>query len=459
MENVELVRRAIQTAETFWECSTSIRLGPAMLADPGSRNVCVGRDEVIKGSRRYGARGSTTASRPRGSTTDSLDVGCYLRSIVRRSNGKEPGNGSPAQELTEGTMRDSHVGIGPASSAAQVGGWRAPLTQENVPIASPAAYRIGWFVMAWCRGALLAGLLIALYPGTAWATYPGVNGPLTVSNGVKAFTLSPDGSSLKSVVRTGAEDGVEELVLSPDGKRIAYVKYHEGSPCERFCTYYSRVWVARRNGDHPRPVSRSGTQAESPVFSPNGRSILWKEGDSIWAAGANTKRKHLLFSAADVGLESFNYYPFDLSPNGRKIAVGGYDGSSDHSRIFVMPADGKGQAAAVSPPGPGLGDFDPSWSPDGRRIAFTRYCANPACNNNVFVVRADGSGAFELSQNDPDRYDDSAVWSPDGRRIAFMFIDTTSYGSGIAVRRAVANSPVKVLTRKSLDLFAWAPLP
>ena len=310
--------------------------------------------------------------------------------------------------------------------------------------------------MALRRGALLAGLLIALCPAAAQGTYPGVNGPLTVTNGLDAFTLSPDGSSLKRVARA------EALVVSPDGKRIAYVTAHDGRPCEgRTCTEYTRVWVARRNGDHPRPLTRSHGHGANPEFSRDGRHIFWSDDNSFWAARSNTKHKHFLFSAADVGL-GFVRGPFDLSPDGRTIAVTGFADSTAGERIFVMRADGEGQAIAVSA---GPHDSAPSWSPDGSRIAFTRRCLDGlmCLDTSVFVARADGSGAFELSENDPYLYDASGVWSPDGRQIAFLFINTNPYGlfeDGVAVRRAVQDSPVKVLSRK---LFVapldWFPLP
>ncbi len=303
-------------------------------------------------------------------------------------------------------------------------------------------------MVSW-RAALLAGLLIALCPATARGTYPGVNGPLIVGNGVQASTLSPDGSLLKPLVRA------DEAVLSPDGKRIAYVTSHEGPPCGRFCTYYTRVWVARRDGDHPRPVTGPRGHAESPKFSRNGRNILWRDEHEFWAARSSGKHKHVLFSADDLGLTDVRG-GFDLSPDGRKIAFAGAVDSG--FRIFVARADGEGEAMAVSSHDSRAEDYDPSWSPDGKRIAFTRLCDDAQCSQSVFVVRADGSQAFEF-ENDPNLLDESsAAWSPSGRRIAFGFINA-AYSRGIAVRRAVPNSPVKVLTRKDLDLFDWAPLP
>lgn len=70
-------------------------------------------------------------------------------------------------------------------------------------------------------------------------------------------------------------------------------------------------------------------------------------------------------------------------------------------------------------PGRGV-DATPAWSPDGTRVAFSRYAgrffeSDPV--NHIFVVNADGTGEQQLtSGNHRDR---SPTWSPDSTRIAF----------------------------------------
>ena len=70
-------------------------------------------------------------------------------------------------------------------------------------------------------------------------------------------------------------------------------------------------------------------------------------------------------------------------------------------------------------------DSTPSWSPDGRRIAFQ---SDRDGNLEMYVMNADGTGLLNLTQNaafdgipfiQHSRAQLSA-WSPDGRRIAFQ---------------------------------------
>jgi len=60
------------------------------------------------------------------------------------------------------------------------------------------------------------------------------------------------------------------------------------------------------------------------------------------------------------------------------------------------------------------GDSEPSWSPDGTRIAFTRLVGSSL---EVFVMKADGSGQRALTHGSPNHLD--PAWSPDGKTIAY----------------------------------------
>jgi len=93
--------------------------------------------------------------------------------------------------------------------------------------------------------------------------------------------------------------------------------------------------------------------------------------------------------------------------------------TDDTERLYTIGADGRGLRRVVRDPESAF-YLEPTWSPDGRRIAFTRSedsaVAPPA---SVNVVGADGSGRKDLT---PGVMSVQPDWSPDGRRIAFMSV-------------------------------------
>jgi Tol biopolymer transport system component len=101
------------------------------------------------------------------------------------------------------------------------------------------------------------------------------------------------------------------------------------------------------------------------------------------------------------------------SPDGRRIA---YTRAEPYSNappasVQVITADGSGRKAL----NPGQLSVQPDWSPDGRRIAFMSV-TGPDETGRISVMDADGSDVSQLA--DSPTSDSEPRWSPDGRRIA-----------------------------------------
>jgi len=78
--------------------------------------------------------------------------------------------------------------------------------------------------------------------------------------------------------------------------------------------------------------------------------------------------------------------------------------------IFVLERGGQIHNITNNP----ASDWDPAWSPDGTKIAFT---TNRSGNRDVWTMNANGSNAVNLTNTlGKDRY---TMWSPDGKMIAF----------------------------------------
>lgn len=80
-----------------------------------------------------------------------------------------------------------------------------------------------------------------------------------------------------------------------------------------------------------------------------------------------------------------------------------------NGEIFVVPSNGVGAKQLTT-----AGGDQPAWSRDGRKLAFVR---GESPNRHIFVMNADGSGEARLTNDAAD--ESSPSWSPDGIRIVF----------------------------------------
>jgi Tol biopolymer transport system component len=66
-----------------------------------------------------------------------------------------------------------------------------------------------------------------------------------------------------------------------------------------------------------------------------------------------------------------------------------------------------------------LSDFEPSYSPSGKKIAFYAYDAYHAINGDpeIYTINAGGGGKQPVTDNSSDDY--SPDYAPGGKRIAY----------------------------------------
>ena len=94
------------------------------------------------------------------------------------------------------------------------------------------------------------------------------------------------------------------------------------------------------------------------------------------------------------------------SPDGRRIAY--VDGLMGSNNIYLIDAGGGQPTRLTSTEG---AYETPRWSPDGTRLAFVN-------RSDVFIVNADGSGLINVTRSSA--FDADPSWSPDGTRLAFV---------------------------------------
>ncbi len=134
------------------------------------------------------------------------------------------------------------------------------------------------------------------------------------------------------------------------------------------------------------------------------------------------------------------------SPDGRHIA---FSSKRDGNReIYVMDSDGNNPRRLTNH---SVDDRSPSWSPDGRHIAFYSYRYG---NREIYVMDSDGNNPRRLTKHSANDYRPS--WSPDGRHIVFSF--DRDGNAEIYVMDSDGNNPRR-LTKHPADDWSpsWSP--
>jgi Tol biopolymer transport system component len=261
-------------------------------------------------------------------------------------------------------------------------------------------------------GAAAALIAAGAFAAPAGATFPGRNGLVVYDDPAPQedhfgerwlWTMRPDGSFRRLLVRRVYEARYPRW--SPDGRRVVFrgTKTEDG---------WTGVMTVRADGSGLRSVAQYG---DKPAWTPSGRRITYvkntRTGDDLWEARADGSRARRLARLGTVRSAEW-------SPDGSVIAVVGRwltvrDGRTGRKRVVYKEP---GNTYAVD----GM-----TWSPDGRRLAFTSVsfprCGHRYCPHyRLWTAHPDG-GHLTLLDDDPNyrTAPDDPHWSPDGRTIAY----------------------------------------
>jgi hypothetical protein len=245
---------------------------------------------------------------------------------------------------------------------------------------------------------------LGVLPLPAQAAFPGANGKLAYDSGVdgdvEIYTVNPDGTGKTQLTNNSGYDA--RPAWSPDGSKIAFVC------CSEFS---AEVWVMSATGANPVQLTENVGYVHSAAWSPDGSRIVY--GRVL--PGSSVRMELRAVNADGSGdaeiLETAIAFDPSWSPDGTKIALA-------HTSFCSPSVCFQTQIATVKPDGSELTylrecvDLAPDWSPNAAKIVFES-------ENTLVTMNADGSGQSSPCSGAAPA-GESPVWSPDGTKIAFL---------------------------------------
>ncbi|MFH1466144.1 MAG: protein kinase [Pseudomonadota bacterium] len=293
----------------------------------------------------------------------------------------------------------------PRDAQALLQAWDAaaeppPLPTAEPPAAPPrAGRRWRWALLAGAALGLAAtGILLALPPGPGAPlgaaitrlTMPGTqlhpalspDGREVIYSDGQDLYLQPVGGGLASSLTDGLEAAAMAPALSRDGAQLAF---EAGGA----------IYLAGPRGQQPRLVVEGG---HAPAFSPDGRTLAWTTR-ALGAAGETSSSDSELWlvdldsGARRAVLRSLNPLSPSFSPDGRFLAFTGGEGGWVAPAVWAVPAAG-GEPWKLTP---GEG-HSPAWDPSGEAVWHLARRGDDTALLRLPVDRASGRAAGAAAQ-------------------------------------------------------------
>ncbi|MCB9437413.1 MAG: PD40 domain-containing protein [Anaerolineales bacterium] len=194
--------------------------------------------------------------------------------------------------------------------------------------------------------------------------------------------------------------------LSPDGRVLVFTVERDG---------FQELYRASSAGGPAVPLTNFGAlYTRYAAWSPDGQTIVFAstaDGDfEIYAVELPTSGTGEIPQPIPLTDNDYDDRQPTWSPDGQYIAFASDRAGIGEYEIFVMPFLGSDPVCQMT--NATGSSFAPSWSPDGSQIAFI---SNRGGDNDLYLMRYDGSAETLISVNDGDWQDREPNWTRDGQ--------------------------------------------
>ncbi len=227
--------------------------------------------------------------------------------------------------------------------------------------------------------------------------------------------------SITQLTNTGK---VLNAAISPDGRFLLSVQSDNGN---------ESLWLRNiPTGSDTQVIPASGQSFASLIFSPDGNSFYFRETTG-GAQAFNLFRAPLLGGSPTLLAKDVDGGPV-FSPDGKRILYSRYnDPELNKWRLLEADADGGNEKVLFSEPAPGGPAAQLSWSPDGKRVAISTLTSNSKSLSQIrFFDFARGS--MQPFVAPADKIILGNAWAPDGRGI---FVNYVPRGEHLSVKEQI----------------------
>ena len=193
--------------------------------------------------------------------------------------------------------------------------------------------------------------------------------------------------------------------FSPDGTRVAYS--WNGEKKDNFDIYIKLV-----AGGPSRRLTADPADDLSPTWSPDGNWISFGRGGFTYLVSPEGGAERRLGAGT----------PFSWTPDGKSLFVDYLTPDSNSYLLYLLSIEtGEKTGPITSRSDKSLGDRLPMVSPDGKKLAFTRFSGRSGILNDIYILpvadRASSGEAWRLTNDSARVY--GHAWTADSHEVIF----------------------------------------